>query len=88
MYLQSLVRLLSILPVVTADIISIRSLNKRLDFCHRYKYGNGGSGKDIIQIFVSTNVVTFPVLINTYIEHNTVLNIYGGKCRTARPKTN
>lgn len=45
--------------------------------------GSGGSGGDggttIIKQVITTETVSFPVLINTFVPQNTVLNYYGGK---------
>lgn len=36
------------------------------------------AGGNVTQVFVSTQVVAYPVFINTFIEQNTVININGG----------
>jgi len=45
--------------------------------------GNGGQGGGVTQItvvnIVRTQTVVFPVIINTFIQQNTVLNFQGGK---------
>lgn len=38
------------------------------------------AGGAITQVFISTQVVAYPVFINTYIANNTVININGGVC--------
>lgn len=40
---------------------------------------NTGTPGQIIQFFITTNVVSFPILVDQYVRANTVINIFNGK---------
>ncbi|KAL3419135.1 hypothetical protein PVAG01_09357 [Phlyctema vagabunda] len=61
--------------------IKASALDAKRDICVPVGGGSGsgsGSAAAPVIVYVSTNVVSYPVFINTYISANTIININGG----------
>ena len=76
--------LVSLVPLLgrLVSAIPVHELDERANVCV-VAVGTGGSGTyvapTVIIKVITTDVVYFPVLINTYVDQNTVLYYVGGK---------
>ncbi|KAL3424724.1 hypothetical protein PVAG01_04005 [Phlyctema vagabunda] len=79
------------LACIAGSLVNSYEIVPRQEICYSAGSGAGsGSGSSsgsgsgsgvsapVIQVYISTQVVTYPVFINTYVSANTIININGG----------
>jgi len=75
--------LVSLVPLLAGlvNAVPVQQLDERANVCVLTTNENNGGGSGPITIIkvITTDVVQYPVLINTYIAQNTVLRYNGGK---------